>query len=428
MPDGNPAWNNPATQEVWQSLAGKMQPSQGPYSGGFKQGGKAPDNAQWIRQISLIVYKQSEQFGPPASASPVQSGPALARVQRAPGSRADTIELPDVQVTAKADPPASTPASDAKQAAGLELGGLRVTFNVHKNVVGTPNVLEAKVYNLSPQTMKKIIQFTRVQLSAGYKFAQYGMIFDGTVVQYRIGRENITDTYMEIRAVDTDSLAGATSFHRFEVGTKESDIIQQYVKDTGIPAGYLSPTVGTQVLKWPLIVAGPTHKYLRDMMNKYGANCFPDNNKLHVVEQKEILPGEAVILSPQTGLIGIPEATPEGMQIRCLLNPRFKVCGLVQLDKKFISGISYIPGAGVEGTYETQKKQEALAGKGTPQIEVPTPTSPVGRYKIFTIEISGDTRGQPWYDDLVCLAVGEDNMVIESAKVGNTTYKRQVET
>lgn len=370
MPDGsNASWNTPANQAAWTSLANQMQPSQGPYSGGFAKGGKSSGGSQWLRQISLAVYSSK---------------------------------------------------GGGQQQQGLELGQMRVTFNVHKNTIHTPNILDAKVYNLSPQTMSKIVQFGRIQLSAGYKFAQYGLIFDGQVIQYRIGRENPTDTYIEIKASDGELLNSSTSFHRFEPGTKEAAPIQQFVKDTGIPGGYMSAKVGTQVLLRPWIVAGNTRTYLRQMMLKYNAVAFPDNGQLHVVHQSEYLPGEAVVLSPQTGLIGIPEATPEGIQIRCFLNPRLHTFSLVKLDSKLISGVAFLPG-GQPYPFD-QNKPAVLQGQS---IEVPVPISPVGTYKIYTIEISGDTRGQPWYMDLICLGLDQNNNVIGSAIPG-TVYNRVV--
>lgn len=369
MPDGA-SWNTPATQQAWTALANQMQPSQGPYSGGFSKGGTSSGGNQWLRQISLAVYSST---------------------------------------------------GGGQQQQGLELAQLRTTFNVHKNTITTPNILDAKVFNLSPQTMSKITQFGRIQLSAGYKFAQYGLIFDGQVIQYRIGRENPTDTYMEIKAADGELLNSATSFHRFEAGTKESVPLQQFVKDIGIPAGFISAGVGIQTLLRPLIVAGNTRKYMRDLMLKYNANCFAENGQLHVVQQREYLPGEAVVLSPQTGLINIPETTPEGIQIRCLLNPRLKVGGLVKLDKKFISGIAYVPG-GQTMTYAQGVEAGALNYEqgGVP---VPVPTSPTGTYKIYNIEVSGDTRGQPWYMDLICLGVDSSGNTIGTAIPG-TVYQR----
>jgi hypothetical protein len=397
------------TLEGWRKLAYQMQPSAGAYSGNFKPGSKdSAHDAQWLRKISLIVYGSGSGVAGGSSSSGSSAVPALDPSHPPPTrslrESAEPITLDPLEVTA----PAPTP---QKPQPGLELGMLRVTFNVHRRTLQSPNLLEAKIYNLSPGTMSKITQFTRVQLSAGYQFANFGQIFDGTVVQYRRGRENPTDTYLEIIAGDGDAANSATSFRRFEPGTKEKDAIEKLAQDTKYPIAYMSKNIGTQTLQRPWVTAGATQQYLREMAQKYKANYWVDNGKLYIVEHKGYLSDEAVVLSPQTGLVGIPELTPQGIQVRCLLNPKLRLAGRVKLDKTLISGIAYYPGTGPGGGFGEERSSVAPLPSGAlvPQRTATTPalpgTSPTGTYKILFMEISGDTRGQPWYSDLICMAV-----------------------
>jgi hypothetical protein len=401
MPDGSDApWNTPQTQEAWTNLAKQLPKSEGEFAGPAtaKDGSTTDGGKQWLRKISLIVYKQESAGGPDQDFSGGKDNPKPAARLGVPQATA-TAATPAASSTTGANNSATQPASQ-----GLEIAALRVTFNVHKNTNQTPSELDARIYNLAPATMKKIIQFGRVQLSAGYKYGQYGLIFDGKVVQYRRGKENPTDTYLDIKAFDGDALSKSISRHRFEAGTKESTALNQFIKDLGIPPGYISPLVGTDILLRPWIIAGMTHKYIRDLMLKYNAHAYPDLNKFHVVPQKEYLPGVAVVLSPKTGLVGIPEATPEGIQIRCLLNPKIRLGGLVKLDNSLISGVAFVPGSGEvdQSTFYSGQYNDANYGK---RLDVPVPTSPIGTYKIYMIEYTGDTRGQPWYCDLICIGL-----------------------
>lgn len=355
-----------ALTESWRKLAYAMEPSQAPYSGAFSPTGTSSD-AQWLRQMSLIVYG-----GQGASAA----GPSQSSAVNTPGG-------------------------------GIELGALRVTFNVHKRTMQTPDILEAKVYNMAPATMQQVLQFNRVQLSAGYQFANFGMIFDGVVVQYRRGKENPTDTYLEIIAGDGDNLPAATSFRRFEAGTQESTAIKALVQDTGYPIGYIQATIGQQSLQRPWIVAGSTQQVLREMALKYNADYWVEKGQLYFVSRTGYLPGEAVVLAPTTGLVNIPELTPQGIQARCLLNPKLRLGGLVKLDNNLISGIPYYPGPG--GAEMTGfQVPPTFSATGPAKFEVLPPTSPTGTYRICMIEISGDSRGQPWYDDLICVALDQN--------------------
>jgi hypothetical protein len=404
MPDGTFAFP-PGTQEAWSKLAQQLPASTGPFAGPTspQDGGK-----QWMRAISRVVYQTTGKGGPDQDFGGGQDKPAQQRLfQPAPFDTPPSTTLDDVSVTAPA------PKEPDSGGEGLELSALRVSFNVHSNTATTPAALEARIYNLSPDTMKKVVQFGRVKLMAGYKYAQYGVIFDGKVVQYRRGKENPTDTYLEINAFDGDDLSKSITRRRYEAGTKESHILNDLIRDTGMPAGDVSPAVGTQILVRPWIMAGMTQKYIRDLMLKYNANCYPELGKLHVVPQREYRKSEIVVLSPRTGLVGIPEATPEGIQIRCLLNPKLRLGGLVQLDNKLISGVAFIPGSGEinESTYYSGQFSDAVYHK----IPVPQPTSPIGQYKIYAIEYSGDNRGQPWYCDLICLGLNTAGKPIETA-------------
>lgn len=422
--------------EGWRKLAFQIQPSSGAFSGGFTSQDvknflgtmqtpySGPShNAQWLRKISLIVYGGTENVGsdysgggdkppPPAPKMFSTTNEELRRKMLGRQLRVITRDDPppsttldDVQVTASPPTETSTPSGGQ----GLELGALRITFNVHKKTLQTPDLFDCRIYNLSPETRQKIMQFGRVQLSAGYQFANYGMIFDGTVVQYRHGKENPTDTYLEIIAGDGDKLNGATSFRRFDAGTKESEAISTLVKDTGFPLGYISQSIGNQQLVRPWVIAGTTQQYLREMAQKYGSTFWVDQGKLYMVTHDEYLNNEAVVLAPTTGLVDIPEDTPNGIQCRCLINPKIKLGGRVKLDKTLISGVAYQPG----GTEMTGASFEGFksAARLNADVEIPQPTSPTGDYKIIMMEISGDTRGKPWYMDLVCIATDANGKI-----------------
>jgi hypothetical protein len=431
-------WLTPTVEaEAWHKLADQIQPSGGPYSGGFKQGtaegSKNPNNSQWMRRISLVVYKSGSSTPATAAAksttadkpTPTSGVPALD-----PNHPPPTRSVIPFQTRSARDSGSSSSSSGSSSSgssgssgsssgaqAGIELGALRVEFNVNKSTNSSPNLLDAKVYNLSKETMQKINLFTRVQLSAGHWYGDFGIIFDGTVVQYRHARESPTDTYLEIIAGDEDSIQGKFTFKRFEIGTKESDVVRALAKDTGIPAGHISDKIGTEKLQRPLTLAGPTMQYLREMMQKYGGNVYADNGKLFIVEQTGYRPGDAVVLSPKTGLIGIPELTPQGLQVRCLINPKIQIGGKIKIAPELISGIPYIP-----GTKDTQ--MTGFAGEGAQNAQklisqgasIPEITSASGLYKIMMMEVTGDTRGHPWYCDMICLATDANGAVTKSTQ------------
>src|SRR5690348_5163435 len=105
-----------------------------------------PPNLQWIRKIGLVVYSKARwveaQLPDPATGSRLR------------------------QVTTNANE-------------GLDLSEMRIQFRISQSDTETPNTAIIRVYNLSPETARKVQgEFQRVVLQAGYENASYGVIFD----------------------------------------------------------------------------------------------------------------------------------------------------------------------------------------------------------------------------------------------------------
>lgn len=92
------------------------------------------------------------------------------------------------------------------------------------------------------------------------------------------------------------------------------------------------------------------------------------------------LPGEAVVLTATTGLIGRPEQTPEGIKARCLINPRLRIGGRIKLDNASI---------------QTARKDLKIGA-----WDKAAPTDRDGFYRIIKAEFTSDTHGNDWYADL----------------------------
>ena len=92
-------------------------------------------------------------------------------------------------------------------AKGLDLSELRIRFEVQNADVESPNSAAIRVYNVSGDTISSVVtrgEFDQVVLNAGYQNGNYGVIFQGSIKQFRVGRENATDTYLDILASDGD--------------------------------------------------------------------------------------------------------------------------------------------------------------------------------------------------------------------------------
>jgi len=92
---------------------------------------------------------------------------------------------------------------------GLDLSDFHIKFHVEGMSFDRPKSAVIRVYNLAASTQATIkAEFQAVMLQAGYENGALGIIFSGTIKRFRSGRENATDTYLEILAADGDPLAG----------------------------------------------------------------------------------------------------------------------------------------------------------------------------------------------------------------------------
>jgi hypothetical protein len=123
-----------------------------------------------------------------------------------------------------------------------------------------------------------------------------------------------------------------------------------------------------------------------------GARWFLSGGVLYLIPNTSYLAGEVVVLGPTTGLVGFPETTDNGISVKCLLNPLLKIGTAVQIDPQLIVNKTII-GQGLE----TYQSIDYTSNVGT------------GLFRILSMDGSGDSRGNDWTYDLVCLAVEQTN-------------------
>lgn len=276
---------------------------------------------------------------------------------------------------------------------GIDLSQMRIRFATKQFDLQTPNTAEIRVYNLSDDTANKVQkEFTKVELRAGYD-GNFGTIFAGTVVQFRRGRENPTDKYMDLIVADGDvAYNWATISTTLAAGYTPDDEFQAIAKafeEHGIKVGY-KPTFRTYQSPRGTTLYGRARDRLRDFCETEGMRWSIQNGKLQIIPKGQTMSQEAFVLRPDTGLIGMPIQTPSGIEARCLLNPNIRIGGRVQIDQSSVQQ-AVINQQVSAGALRYNSFLPKLAGDGL--------------YAVFVAEHRGDTRGQDWYTDLICLAM-----------------------
>lgn len=273
---------------------------------------------------------------------------------------------------------------------GLELAELRVVFKTHHADFETPNHADIRIYNLADDTARRIDkEFTKLVLQGGYE-GNFGLLFGGNIRQVRRGRENGTDTYVDILASDGDRAYNyAVVNQTLAAGSTAEDqarAAQAALAGEGVEPGYV-PELNAPALPRGRVMYGMARKAMRDAAEATDTTWSIQNGRAQMVPRQGYLPGEAVLLTSASGLIGQPEQTNEGIRVRALINPRFRVGGRIKLDNASI----------VE--YRTEIKASAF--NKAPRLDED------GLYRILAVDFSGDTRGNDWYADLTCVGIDD---------------------
>jgi hypothetical protein len=286
---------------------------------------------------------------------------------------------------------------------GLDLSALRLVFTVRHSSVQTPRTLEARISNVSKATAGTVQkEFTRVILSCGYNGA-LAKLFDGQIRQIKFGRESPTDTYLDIIAADGDQ-AYSTGFinQTLAAGWKAPDIQSQIVAATsglGLTAGTPPPDTAAGVR--PKVMFGPIRDHCRILARSTGTSWSIEDGALNFAPLNQpsgasTQSQNAIVLSPSTGLIGIPKQTLDGVEATCLLNPRIKADRYVKIDSSLIAA------ATVSTDYQAVKNNPNQVENGSSGYI--KGLSPSGTYRVVYVDHIGDTRGNDWFSTIVGFA------------------------
>jgi hypothetical protein len=296
---------------------------------------------------------------------------------------------------------------------GIEIGALRVVFQIIRGDLQTPNSCDCKIYNLSDDTAKRIYspEFTQLQLLVGYQDQQLQLIFRGSIKQVRKGREDQKNTYVAITAADGDeSYNFSVVALTLAAGSTQAQGIASLIQAMATRALANNPTGGnsgsqpitqgyTPELSANRSVRGRTfyglcRDELRQLAQSNDCTWSIQDGAVTLIPQAGYIPAPPILITPATGLIGVPEQTQNGLEITVLLNPSIKIGQRVQLQADINQLRLGLDSKSILTNYQLALSQTKLDAQGM--------------YYVLRAEHFGDTRGNPWYTKLTCLAVNAD--------------------
>jgi len=181
-------------------------------------------------------------------------------------------------------------------------------------------------------------------------------------------------------------------------GSTQKDKAQVYVdaakKSGGITGADLTALQGTGgVIPRGQVLFGLGVAQLNDVAQTTNTSWFIEDGILKFASNTGFLAGQAVVLNSQTGMVGIPEATNNGVEVAALLNPNIKIGTRVQIDNASINQTQNIGGV------------ERGAFPGFNDFTFFANVTNDSFYRVLVLSHIGDSRGTEWYTRMVCLAL-----------------------
>jgi hypothetical protein len=268
---------------------------------------------------------------------------------------------------------------------GAKPAPLRVRFEIEKTMFGaSPNHSKIEIYNLSTLSRQNIKKGYLIQLQAGYNNL-INTIFNGNVFLGKSERHG-ADIITSYECLDG---GGSIVFARLDKSYPAGSTLVQVLQDAatamsvssnlnsqGIGAG-IAVGIPNVVFNKGFVANGPCKNTLDKLLAPVGLEWTIDNNNLNVIPKQNYDGNSAVVVSAETGMIGVPSNNEFFTQFTSLINPKIYPGSLVQLvsENQALNGFYKVRKAKYEGDSHDNKWQVACECTPMPNVVQALPNS-----------------------------------------------------
>jgi len=256
------------------------------------------------------------------------------------------------------------------QVGTLQTDALDVEFKIKRTLRATPGTCELTIFNLTDAHRREIHGARRplVQVEAGYRDTGLSLLFRGDGRRSQIERDG-TDFNVKVLAGDgAFAIRTARCGRAFGPDTRLDEVVRAIADAMGVGTGNVPEALRAAGLDrvgalFPrgTAVRGPAARELTALLHSARLSWSIQDGVLQVLPYGGALARTAVLLSPDTGLVGSPEIGEHGaLKARAFLQP------------------DLVPGRQVQLASAVQR----------------------GLYRITTAEYTGQSTGggsSPWY-------------------------------
>ena len=260
---------------------------------------------------------------------------------------------------------------------GVRIEELRVAFTCDKDLDQEPNQGNVAIVNLSPATRSRVaVKGNKLLLYAGYRDAGGPvLLFAGDITRTRT-RYQGTDITTEIEVADGQGTY-RQSYTSLGLGTGSlaSSAIREAAKDMGLTIRTLD--IEDRRLGAGFSMVAPSREILQRTCTAVDAEWSIQNDELQVIRRKQTNGSEAILLTPDTGLINSPEPLDDqggrldddspaaGYSVEALLQPRAEPGGLIKVESRDVNAFLRIVslehrGDSRDGEFRTRMETEIV--------------------------------------------------------------------
>ena len=258
---------------------------------------------------------------------------------------------------------------------------LKIEFEIIKSTIKYPNTAMITITNPNKDTIAALAEKdARVTLNVGYQ-NNLAFIFSGDVVNSintATSIERLSTVYARDGMQDWKT---AVFSKTFEQTVSPNEVLDEVIKS------FSSLTIASSV-ELPksfdnlrgMTLSGATKDVLQKVLDKFNLNWSIQDNQIVIVDESKgfVADSEAVVISPETGMINSPSVTEVGADVKTLLNPKL-------LPYKVFN----ITSSNAEVTFGNLLFRE-----------VPR-TSGEGFYWIREVKFTGNSRQGDWHSEVI---------------------------
>lgn len=230
--------------------------------------------------------------------------------------------------------------------------GLRIIFDCEKTNESNPNSAKIDIFNLS-EASRGVFEGdkTLIQLSVGYdgllpeglfrsgiaSSSSVETVFVGNITKVKhklIGRDIVTS----LEVADGGNRFRNARFNKgYPPNVKLTFVIDELIAELGLAKG---PKLGVPVKNYSngLAFSGLVRDHLDTLCKANNLEWSIQNETVQIIQKDTTILNSPILINSDTGMVGSPEKTKDGVEFSCLLDPSLTPGKKIKIEGKFLEG------------------------------------------------------------------------------------------